>query len=287
MAVCVVANGLSFFMNTKNANAKTDPTNLGRRQVLYIPAYRGLTKSLPAAILLSQLMYWHDLMKGQKFYKKDTEIMQETALTPNELRAAKVKLKHLVFIKMTVEGVPARTFYDINLAELKQAISKVEPVKSTKQDMLIPLKQFSEIHETELVNTTKQDSLNSLNKISENHETITLDYKRDYTLNENSDSEAPTKFNELSWMEVAQKMTEYVQAEGKAQWDFMCQVTNFRGDALQLFSNWAGKASPYELTRWKEMIPKLQNWMRNHKQTTTETANEFEKPKNSKVWNIM
>jgi hypothetical protein len=116
---------------------------------------------------------------------------------------------------------------------------------------------------------------------------IVKDIKNTKEIVKSDIAQAPTKLQDLSWMEVAQKMTEYVQADGKAQWDFMCQVTNFRGDALQLFSNWAGKASPYELSRWKEMIPKLQNWMRNHKQTTTETANEFEKPKNSKVWNIM
>lgn len=91
---------------------------------------------------------------------------------------------------------------------------------------------------------------------------------------------------ELTWMDVAKKMTEYVQAEGKAQWDFMCQVTNFRGDALQLFSNWAGKASPYELSRWKEMLPKLQNWMKNEKNASKQTT-DYEKPKNSKVWNTI
>ena len=68
---------------------------------------------------------------------------------------------------------------------------------------------------------------------------------------------------EPTWIETAQLMTDYVKTEGAAQWKFMCQVTNYKGDPLPLFSNWAGKATPYELSRWKEMIPKLQNWMKN------------------------
>jgi len=273
-------------MNTKNANAKTEPTNLGRRQVLYIPAYRKLTGSLTGAILLSQLVYWFERMDRQKFYKKDSEIMQETALTTDELRSAKAKLKQLSFIKMTVEGVPARTFYSINFAEFEKAIEAIEPGNFPKVDKGNPRNKFREIPETGLGKSPEQVSGNPTNSIGEIPQTITLDYKRDYTKKENSDSEAPTKLTELTWMEVAQKMTEYVQAEGKAQWDFMCQVTNFRGDALQLFSNWAGKASAYELSRWKEMIPKLQNWMKNEKNAAKQIT-DYEKPKNTKVWNTI
>jgi hypothetical protein len=82
------------------------------------------------------------------------------------------------------------------------------------------------------------------------------------TLNNTASDSAPEPTTD-NWMHVAQLMSDYVKTEGAAQWKFMCQVTNYKGDPLPLFSNWAGKASPYELSKWKEMIPKLQNWMKN------------------------
>jgi hypothetical protein len=222
-------------MKKQNEVAKTILRQLSKRQIAYHPIYRKVTGSTTSAILLSQLMYWHDKVDGREFYKTDAEIMDETCLTPNELRGAKNRLKDLNFIQIKAKGIPARTFYDIDFSELVEAISQATLVETNEPVLLDAVEQFSD-----------------------NHETNTIDYTTNYSRESDAHKLMPP-----TWIEVANLMTDYVKTEGAAQWKFMCQVTNYKGDPLPLFSNWAGKASPYELSKWKEMIPKLQNWMKN------------------------
>jgi len=85
---------------------------LNQRPIAYYPIYREITGSTTAGILLSQLMYWFS--KKDKFHKVDQEIQEETLLTKKELENAKKKLKDLVFITITREGIPAKTYYEIN-----------------------------------------------------------------------------------------------------------------------------------------------------------------------------
>ena len=85
---------------------------LNQKPIAYYPIYRQLTGSTTSGILLSQLMYWFS--KQDKFYKTDSELMEETFLTVKELKNAKSKIKELDFIDVTREGVPAKTFYRID-----------------------------------------------------------------------------------------------------------------------------------------------------------------------------
>lgn len=125
--------------------------SINSRPISYFPIYRDITGSVTGAVLLSQLMYW--LSKKDKIFKTDAEIMAETHLTQNELRAAKTKLKSVDFITVSREGIPAKTYYSIDW----------------------------EKYETSLVNFTKLDELNSPNSDSEIHETINENQDRDYT----------------------------------------------------------------------------------------------------------
>lgn len=134
---------------------------LNKRPIAYYPLYAKLTGSTTAGILLSQLMYWFS--KKDKIFKTDAEILEETMLTENELRGAKLKLKNVSFIKITREGTPAKTFYKINWQEYERALLKFLKNKE---------KTTSENHQTRLVKFTKLDSWNSRNLISEIHETI-------------------------------------------------------------------------------------------------------------------
>lgn len=85
---------------------------LHERPIAYYPIYRKITGSTTAGILLSQLMYWFS--KKDKLYKTDADIMAETLLTERELKTAKKKIKALPFIAVTLEGVPAKTYYEID-----------------------------------------------------------------------------------------------------------------------------------------------------------------------------
>jgi len=85
---------------------------LNQRPIAYYPIYRQLTGSTTAGILLSQMMYWFS--KKDKFFKTDSELMEETMLSERELKTAKIVLKKLNFLTITREGIPAKTYYHID-----------------------------------------------------------------------------------------------------------------------------------------------------------------------------
>ena len=85
---------------------------LNERPIAYYPIYRQITGSTTAGLLLSQLMYWFS--KKDKFFKTDDDIRSETLLTEKELKTAKQKIKKIPFIKVTREGLPAKTYYAID-----------------------------------------------------------------------------------------------------------------------------------------------------------------------------
>lgn len=134
---------------------------LNQRPIAYYPLYAKLTGSTTAGILLSQLMYWFS--KKDKIFKTDAELLEETMLTVDELRGAKQKLKNVSFIKVTREGTPARTFYQINWQEYERALLKFLKNKG---------KTTREIPQTRLGKFPKLDSGNSRNLIGEFPETI-------------------------------------------------------------------------------------------------------------------
>ncbi len=86
--------------------------SLHQRPIAYYPVYRQLTGSTTGGILLSQLMYWFS--KKDKIFKTDKEIMEETLLTKKEIENAKKLIKNLDFITVSREGIPAKTYYEID-----------------------------------------------------------------------------------------------------------------------------------------------------------------------------
>jgi len=99
--------------------------NTVHRAIAYVPAYRKLTGSLTGAILLSQIAYWTSLKP--KFYKTDKKMMKETGLTFKELRNAKIKLRNIPFLKITREGSPAITYYEIDHEKWTEVMSNLPP----------------------------------------------------------------------------------------------------------------------------------------------------------------
>jgi hypothetical protein len=119
--------------------------NLNQRPIAYFPVYRQLTNSTTAGILLSQIMYWSNAMRGEKFYKSDAELIKETSLTSNEFRSAKAKIKKLNFIKIKAEGMPAKSYYYVDYELLASSLSV----------SLNPPNKNSGIHQTRIVESTK------------------------------------------------------------------------------------------------------------------------------------
>lgn len=131
-------------MNTENSKL------LNQRPIAYYPLYKDLTASTTAGVLLSQLMYWFS--KKDKFYKTDSEILEETHLTASELKTAKRKIRELSFIFITLEGVPAKTFYKIDWKMFDFSLSEFAKLESAKQP-----NSNSGIRQTITKTTTKKE----------------------------------------------------------------------------------------------------------------------------------
>ena len=137
---------------------------LNQRPISYYPIYKRITGSTTAGILLSQLMYWWAKMDGREFYKTDAEIMEETELSVDELRGAKVKLKKCKFLKISHRGVPCKTYYWIIYPILMDEIAASVSGKTPNQ--------FREFPETGSGEFPKQDSGNSTDLNREIPETL-------------------------------------------------------------------------------------------------------------------
>ena len=96
---------------------------LNQKPIAYYPVYRKITGSTTGGLLLSQLMYWFG--KKDKIFKTDKEIMDETLLTERELKTAKTIIKKLDFISVTREGLPAKTYYEIDWDKLAEILNNI------------------------------------------------------------------------------------------------------------------------------------------------------------------
>lgn len=85
-------------------------TNVQGKGVFVVVGYRRLMGTLAGAVALSQLVYWGH--KKTRFWKTDAELMEETGLSEKEWRLAKCRLKTIPFLKITVEGIPPKTWYE-------------------------------------------------------------------------------------------------------------------------------------------------------------------------------
>lgn len=105
------------------------------RPIAYQPAFAqlraGKVKSGPAAaVLLSQLVYWHNRMAGEWLYKTREEIKKETGLSRDEQETARKRLVALGVLKEALRGVPATVHYKINTERLEELLLAPDQAES-------------------------------------------------------------------------------------------------------------------------------------------------------------
>jgi len=93
------------------------------KPIAYQPIYSKITGSITAGILLSQLVYWYFAVNENEFYKTDKEFCDELAMGTKELKNAKKKLVELELIKYKRKGVPAKTYYSVNVENIIRSIT--------------------------------------------------------------------------------------------------------------------------------------------------------------------
>ncbi len=99
------------------------------RPIAYYPIFARIMGSVAGGVLLSQLMYWWSYY-GEEFYISDEELRSQTFLSKRELQYAKERLKELPFVKVSRKGMPARTFYDIDVEKFQEYITNLMPNNS-------------------------------------------------------------------------------------------------------------------------------------------------------------
>lgn len=102
-------------------------------------AYLRLTPDYTVAAALAQVLYWHGVMKGKKFYKTNDDFAAELRLTPKQFERVKIVLKALPFLTITREQIPARTVYDVNYEKLAQALKGENIPSLPVPDTAIPI----------------------------------------------------------------------------------------------------------------------------------------------------
>lgn len=92
------------------------------RPIAFNPAFKKITGSTVAALMLSQAWYWSKRTSSEDgwFYKTIEEWEDETGLTRSEQETARKHLKR--FMEVDLRGVPATLFYRLNKQEIYDAL---------------------------------------------------------------------------------------------------------------------------------------------------------------------
>jgi hypothetical protein len=117
------------------------------RPIAFNPAFKKITGSTVAALMLSQAWYWSKRTSDESgwFYKTIAEWEDETGLTRSEQETARKHLKGIMEVEL--RGVPATLYYRLD----KQKIMELIGV------------QFAETLQTRLQEPREQDSDNPTN----------------------------------------------------------------------------------------------------------------------------
>jgi len=92
--------------------------SFNEKPIAYHRIYSKITGSITAGLLLSQLLYWAKTMEYKEFYKTDKDFADELGMGLYELKGAKKKLNDLGLVSIKRKGVPAKTYYKVNVEKV-------------------------------------------------------------------------------------------------------------------------------------------------------------------------
>lgn len=95
------------------------------RPIAYQACFVGFG-GVTGAVLLSQLVYWHNRMDGSWFYKTQKEIKSETGLSREEQETARRRLISAGVLEEDRRGVPAKLFFRVKADRLEALLLKSE-----------------------------------------------------------------------------------------------------------------------------------------------------------------
>jgi len=119
-----------------SASIKNTMIALGQHPIAVYPAFIQIAGSLAGGVMLSQLYYWATRVHGQSFWKTDNDLRAECHLTEREFKDAKSRIKQLAFVTVERQGVPAKTWYTVDLVQMADHLGyQYEPPPQTPQSV--------------------------------------------------------------------------------------------------------------------------------------------------------
>ena len=126
------------------------------RPIAFYPQLRQVTGSIPAAIMLQQLLYWWERRTEETIYKTEAEMQAETSLTPAEQKSAIKALKERGFVTVERKGLPAKRHFVVHVEAINDAlIALTRSAKSAELYRRNPPNCIGEIRRTNTENTTE------------------------------------------------------------------------------------------------------------------------------------
>ena len=153
-----IGNGGSLRPWVLTVQSRPRPVNSGRGFIFHmkiieildrpIAFHRSLvkiTKSINGALLLSQAIYWQNRPTRESndgwWYKTAEDFREETGMGRYELDNAKKSCKGILLHRL--KGVPARTWYKVDEAELQTRLLETSILETSEQDCRGPALQFA------------------------------------------------------------------------------------------------------------------------------------------------
>ena len=167
----------------------------GLEPVIFYPAYKDITGSLKAGLLLARLVFLWSRYGEQEFFQTDEQLALATGMTIADVKKAKKILTKLGFIRFERKKIPARSHYILDVGTVKTALEqasvswskfyqqdgqnftnkmvKNEPTSSQKTNQQVGKKRTNKLVKNEPTSWSKsyqQDGKNFTNIINKNEE---------------------------------------------------------------------------------------------------------------------
>ena len=124
---------------------------------------------IEAAILLGTLCSYQNSFKLQEFYKEETELAKDTALSIYSIRKAKKILEENGILKITKKGLPARHYFYIITSGIENLITSSDKIAITSGVEIVTTSGNENITTGSDENLTTINNINNSNKYNNNN----------------------------------------------------------------------------------------------------------------------
>ena len=118
---------------------------------------------IEAAILLGTLCSYQNSFKLQEFYKEETELAKDTALTIYSIRKAKKILEENGILKITKKGLPAKHYFYIITSGIEKLITSSDEISTTSGNENITTGSDENLTTINSINNSNKNSINNNN----------------------------------------------------------------------------------------------------------------------------